>query len=172
MKANVKATLIIILLILIPTTIYVVYRLVQIKKLKDKTAADKEKNKQTTKYTNPDIEKLVTTNWTQILSATDEYGIDTTKFPLKQDDKTYSEDVKIVQRLINKRLDGEPMIPPYAAYDKNGKVIKELVEDGYYGYNTAAIVRFMWPDTSGNQITLDMFYELAGITNTTYKYVK
>ena len=168
MKANVKATLIIILLILIPTTIYVVYRLVQIKKLKDKTAADKEKNK----YTNPDIEKVVTTDWTQIMTSWDDYGINPSNFPLKQDDKTYSQDVKVIQELLNKKLDGEPLIPPYAPYDKKGKVIKELVEDGYYGYNTAAVIRFMWPDTSGNQITLDMFYELAGITNTTYKYVR
>lgn len=92
-------------------------------------------------------------------STTTKPKYDATKFPLKLNASVKSDLVKDCQELLNEQIEG--CIPPVCPY-YSGNQIKSLVCDGYYGNKTAAVVKFVFPETDGKTITEDMYNSLVG----------
>ena len=82
---------------------------------------------------------------------------DNNDFPLKRNPLKKSDLVKRLQEMLNNRIaDLKPPAVPYYG----SKPITELVEDGYYGDRTAAVVKFLFPKTDGKEVTKEMFDSL------------
>ena len=81
------------------------------------------------------------------------------QFPVIFNESTKSALVKECQEVINEQIKDciAPMCPTY-----DGKQIKSLTVDGYYGKKTAAAVKYLFPATDGKTITESMYNQLIG----------
>ena len=86
-----------------------------------------------------------------------------TEFPLKKNPNKKSDLVKKLQEKLNDRITG--LVPPAVPY-YNNTPITELKEDGYYGDKTAAVVKYIFPKTTGDEVTEEMYNQLT----TNYKF--
>lgn len=88
-------------------------------------------------------------------------------FPLTFNESLKSDTVKECQKLLNFKL--QDTVPPYCPYAGNEPVLS-LKEDGYFGKQTAAVVKWLYPLTDGKIITLDMYNELKSASNYGFKF--
>ena len=75
-------------------------------------------------------------------TTTTEDDSDSARFPLKHNPHVKIDLVKSLQAKLNAKL--EACIEPNFPKDANGQYIKSLDEDGYFGDNTLAVVKFVF----------------------------
>ena len=78
-------------------------------------------------------------------------------FPLKYNSVVKYDAVKSLQNKLNNKL--EEKVEPDFPKDKNGQYIKNLVEDGYFGPNTLAVVKYLFDGKE--EVTLEMYNSLV-----------
>lgn len=81
---------------------------------------------------------------------------DDPRFPLKHNPHVKIDLVKSLQAKLNGKL--EACIEPNFPKDASGKYIKSLDEDGYFGDNTLAVVKFVF--NGKEQVTQTMYNSL------------
>lgn len=143
MKLSDKKTWIIALLvILLPSTVIALY-LLNKKKKDNKEQNDETEDKSQENNTENIYKDIDTTNLT---------------FPLVKDDSVRTELVKQLQRYLNKEIEGLklPNVPRY-----HGQQIRQLTVDGIYGDRTAAVVKYVFPNSNGLSVTQDMYDDLV-----------
>ena len=88
-------------------------------------------------------------------------------FPLVYSTSKKNNKVMECQQLLNAEIKNcvLPAAPQY-----NGQQITALKVDGYYGPKTAAVVKYLWPDTDGKTITQAMYNELTKQGNPVWKF--
>lgn len=78
------------------------------------------------------------------------------RFPLKHNPHVKIDLVKSLQAKLNSKL--EQCVEPNFPKDASGKYIKSLDEDGYFGDNTLAVVKFVF--NGKEQVTQTMYNSL------------
>lgn len=145
MNDKLKTALIVLIIILIPVAGYIGYRYYTKKKSKDEPLDPTDSNVADEDSPGPgtSVSGLVSGN---------------TNFPLKMNSSVKSNLVKLAQQGLNAKIKG--IQPPSCPY-YNSKAITSLEADGYYGPRTAAVVKYLYPDTDGKTITEEMYNELV-----------
>ena len=145
MNSKLKTALIVLAIMLIPVAGYFTLRALTRKKQEDGSllSADDSADNGASSASQGGQNGLVSNN---------------ANFPLKMNASVKSDLVKQAQQGLNAKIKG--IQPPTCPY-YNGKAITELEIDGYYGPKTAAVVKFLYPDTDGNSITEEMYNELV-----------
>lgn len=91
-----------------------------------------------------------------IFSTSNDTNTGSSEFPLKYSLFVKSDKVKDLQSKLNKKL--ETSMEPNFPKDSKGVYIKSLAEDGYFGDNTLAVIKYFF--NGSEEVTEEMFNSL------------